>query len=170
MFKTISNECLLVYLMVCSFVPPSLLPPSKYVFPNAPHRSIKVRTALECLKHALLVSRHIAKRITSKSWSERKLWFFFIFDLSSFPPPVRVSPRFHTFMYEDFLGVRSFNQLYDVSFERTYVGIWQGADDCLRIVNWVAMVWIQPSKYVTHTQGWKYAKLHISRTQMLSSR
>ena len=99
-------------------------------------------------KHALLVGRHIAKRITSKCWSERKLWFFFIFDLFSLPLPVCVSPRFYSSMYEDFLGVRSFNQLYDVSFERTYVGIWQGADDCLRIVNWVAMEWIQPSKYV----------------------
>ena len=112
------------------------------------HRSIEVRTALECPKHALLVGKHIAKRITPKSWSERKIWFFFIFDLFSFPLPVCVSPRFCSFMYEDFLGVRSFNQLYDVSFERTYVGIRQGADDCLRIVNWVAMEWIQPSKYV----------------------
>ena len=112
---------------------------------RAPHWSIEVRSALECPKHALLIGKHIAKRISSKSWSERKIWFFFIFDLFSFPLPVCVSPRFYSFMYEDFLGVQSFNQ---VGFERTYVGIWQGTDDCLRIADWVAMERIQPLKYV----------------------
>ena len=92
---------------------------------NASHRSISLRSALECHKHALLVGRHIAKRISSKGWSKRKLWFFFIFDLFIFPLPARGFPRFYSPMYDDFLGVRSFDQ---VSSDRICIRIWQNRE------------------------------------------